>query len=420
MVGMVLLLLLFALSSSFCSTLTRTLSEWHTAQRSISTSEFNQILETYITHATHRLTQATWFGRKLLCNDKEFYNYKNPTRIRPYVAKKTMRTHSTVYLWGDLHGDLDALLTSLYRLCQDGIIDDAWRIQAPHTYFVFLGDLVDRGSQGPEIMYLVLTLAVHNPDTVILIRGNHEDVSINNTCFPSFTQQIRALFPRRAPEHEYTKTLGVLNCVYNLLPVAVFIGCGDNYVQCCHGGLEPRYNPQDFLNQKADYQAITKLTSCVCENNLFLEPLAAANMHTLHMGFMWNDFNAHTDPVQAQLSHITPNRGLMIGRTLCEQLLHLYSAGNAQVRGCIRGHQHNYTMPGLLDPRNLGIFSLWDNTVFTLVSTRQFGTPTAFLKLTLHDSFSEWQLTQHAFALPGWYAKSSSFAKWHNASNPTH
>ena len=41
----------------------------------------------------------------------------------------------------------------------------------------------------------------------------------------------------------------------------LFLGCGNNYVQCCHGGLECRYNPKDFLNapEARLFHAITEL-----------------------------------------------------------------------------------------------------------------------------------------------------------------
>ena len=43
------------------------------------------------------------------------------------------------------------------------------------TYMVFLGDYVDRGFYGTEVLYTIMMLKIANPEKVILLRGNHED-----------------------------------------------------------------------------------------------------------------------------------------------------------------------------------------------------------------------------------------------------
>jgi diadenosine tetraphosphatase ApaH/serine/threonine PP2A family protein phosphatase len=69
---------------------------------------------------------------------------------------------------GDLHGDCK----SLFRiLCK---IDYRQFLSKRLNKLVFLGDYIDRGTDSISIMYSVCYLKSEYPDSVILMRGNHE------------------------------------------------------------------------------------------------------------------------------------------------------------------------------------------------------------------------------------------------------
>jgi len=69
---------------------------------------------------------------------------------------------------GDLHGDSKSLFQILSRISYDRFLSN------PKNKLVFLGDYVDRGSDSVGVMYAVCYLKGTCPDSVVLMRGNHE------------------------------------------------------------------------------------------------------------------------------------------------------------------------------------------------------------------------------------------------------
>jgi len=87
-----------------------------------------------------------------------------------------VEVQGTVKVFGDIHGQLYDLLAlfDAYGSPNDvmGDIDD--------ISYVFLGDFVDRGPYSLEVVSLLCSLKVLYPTRVFLIRGNHEDRTMNS------------------------------------------------------------------------------------------------------------------------------------------------------------------------------------------------------------------------------------------------
>mgnify|MGYP001026923134 CR=1 FL=1 len=74
-----------------------------------------------------------------------------------------------VIVVGDIHGDLNSLI---HILKKSSFLDKTRK--GENVSAVFLGDYGDRGIYSPEVYYVVLWLKQQFPESVVLMRGNHE------------------------------------------------------------------------------------------------------------------------------------------------------------------------------------------------------------------------------------------------------
>ena len=69
---------------------------------------------------------------------------------------------------GDLHGDLKSLLLILREIKYENFLANA------NNKLVFLGDYADKGNHSIEVLHNIIQLKCRYPDSIILMRGNHE------------------------------------------------------------------------------------------------------------------------------------------------------------------------------------------------------------------------------------------------------
>ncbi|KAK2952072.1 putative Serine/threonine-protein phosphatase PP2A catalytic subunit [Blattamonas nauphoetae] len=122
---------------------------------------------------------------------------------------------------GDLHGQFE-------DFCR--LIETTSLPSSSHA-IVFLGDYVDRGLFGVEILTVLLALKIAHPNSTILLRGNHEATELN-TLF-GFAKEVR---------EKYTvQTYIGFTRLFASLPLCCII---KNKVLCVHGGIPP---PPSFI-----------------------------------------------------------------------------------------------------------------------------------------------------------------------------
>ena len=137
-----------------------------------------------------------------------------------------------VIICGDIHGQIYDLL-ELFKKGGD----------IPNSRYIFMGDYVDRGYNGVEVLELLLALKVKYPEHITLLRGNHESRQI---CFAyGFYEEITRKYGN-ANAWEYFTDL------FDYLPLAALV---EGKIFCVHGGLSPYISTVDqirLINRKME------------------------------------------------------------------------------------------------------------------------------------------------------------------------
>lgn len=121
-----------------------------------------------------------------------------------------------INILGDIHGQFYDLL-KWFKLVG----------YPPENNFLFLGDYVDRGNLGIEVMTLLMCFKIKYPENFFFLRGNHESAALNmvygfyNECKRRYSFKLWKSFTN----------------LFNCLPVAALV---EGRIFCVHGGLSPK------------------------------------------------------------------------------------------------------------------------------------------------------------------------------------
>ncbi|KAH3745286.1 serine/threonine protein phosphatase [Pelomyxa schiedti] len=237
---------------------------------------------------------------------------------------------------GDLHGQLTDLVTIL----------QTFGLPSLENIYVFNGDFVDRGPQSLEVLTLLFAMHMHNPSSVYLNRGNHEDRHMNEKY--GFESQVLKLYS--LPMFE------LIEKALRYLPLATVIS---SRVIVMHGGLSefgatvtvepelinlPRGNTEKKLAKNPPSGVTSATPSGVS---------AAKRAKKILNGILWSD------PME-EAGIKTGHRGSSVswGTDVTEQFL---SANNLDL--LIRSHQ----------VKDSGFEWSHNNKVLTLFSASNYG-----------------------------------------------
>lgn len=154
---------------------------------------------------------------------------------------------------GDLHGNIFDLLRLI-----------TVNRPPPQQKYLFLGDYVDRGEFSVEVITIILALMLMYPNTLYLLRGNHESESMNSIYG----------FRRELLLSNYSNDLFVhFNHIFDLLPLAAILS---HKYFCVHGGLP---DIQSFDEIRSIERPASPLTNSLVQDLIWSDPSSS------HPGF---------------------------------------------------------------------------------------------------------------------------------------
>lgn len=321
----------------------------------------------------------------------------------PFMQRYTVASGTKIAAWGDLHGSIFSLLHVLNTLKADGYLNDDFTLTAKDTiHFLFLGDYSDRGWNSIEVFVTLMRLKIANPQRVLIVRGNHEDVDINMQY--GLADEILKKFSQT----NLKPTMDILNGWYNLLPCAFYIA-GEatqlEYMLCCHGGCDLAVSSRPLLVSDRSFMTFKKPVKLDADVFELQVP------ETIEIGFMWNDFQV--DPTQP--TRYNSGRGFALGSEVVTDFL---DPKKSLVRSILRAHQHNNNSGGpmLTQLQNTGgMVRLWTEPylVTTLLSAPEAGLGFnwhSYVMLTVASTITGWNFDHRKEKIAsiktpfGWYA----------------
>lgn len=266
-------------------------------------------------------------------------------RNRKFIQRLDVPDGSQVCCIADRHGDNTSLIATLEeKRAQDWFKGNTFEL-VDGKYMLFLGDYVDRGYEGLTVILTILLLKLANPNTVFLVRGNHEDLELNDTSYADaggFSCELVQKFSDEDEDEVCPKEVySQLTKMYEYMPELILVGRNGKYMHACHGGIERTINTNDLLTAKA------------ASPILFQWEQSDALGYFGHTdGNRWADFCVDEKQETSSLADHSKRCALSKADTL------KYLQENPHICFIVRGHQHSLElMPKIV--QSCGVHDMW-------------------------------------------------------------
>ncbi|QEE14937.1 metallophosphoesterase [Promethearchaeum syntrophicum] len=227
-------------------------------------------------------------------------------------SKNKSKNPAKMFFVGDTHGsffDTIKLIPFFVKEIHKG------EEKGYEVKIVFIGDFVDRGKLDIHNLLYILTFNLKYQKNVLLLRGNHEEISIN----------AHYGFGTRVMKHFSQLLFASFNHMFKDLPLIAIFHCNEGGIMCLHGGIPivpnistggyevPQLNTFQFNNRQVWIDEMDEVTQQI----------------------LWNDPIRNYDPNSPQ-KYFKSRRG--IGFVFNHEIFNEFCVKN-HVNLLFRGHQ---------------------------------------------------------------------------------
>ena len=283
---------------------------------------------------------------------KEFLaaGLKRPSE-RLFIEYRKLPTRSRIFVLGDRHGDAGSVLEAIDQLIKRDVLDgETLRLKHPEDLVVLLGDYINKGPSGIEVLWLAMELKRKNSEQVVLIRGNHDDWEFSTTV-TQFQPEVARKLPGVAPQ--------TFQAIFGALPVALMVEFPfegrRGTMLFTHGFVDHGFDPQPMLQRAADsdQKVFAVPLDCLDRGRFFgrehlvehgdlaerfsatFQPLSPSSPYKL--GFAY----ANIGPAdQRELIRLGAKDKLEFGPTAVARVFENWSTDDRRLLAVFRGHQH--------------------------------------------------------------------------------
>jgi hypothetical protein len=242
----------------------------HTSIACASSCVFSFITSKILSRFKINIEKPSKITQEQLIGTLDKYNSKfpslDPNIYLGKIEKINLDKGSKLFLKADLHGDFFSLIENLKALQKQDILDKDFKISKEYkgkVLIAFLGDYLDRGEHSFETIDLLMKLKINNPDDIVLIKGNHENLETSNDYIHENEKHF----------YKNKQLCKKLDQFFSSLPLSVFVGSKDEknryqYTCLTHGAIDPDIDVNELLNSKKSVMYIEKNKKAALSNRL--------------------------------------------------------------------------------------------------------------------------------------------------------
>jgi hypothetical protein len=252
-----------------------------------------------------------------------------------YIQKLYFKNTDKVILFGDYHGSFHTFFRNMLRLQLMGVVDLTTYTINPGYKIIFLGDIIDRGQHSIEILSMIFNFMLNqkNSDSIVFIKGNHEDPEQSIKTTINFYMEFKQAFPVLKNSNQG------ISSIFNLfkkLPAALILINRDTNEKfwACHGYIHSQNTFDSVINRFINSEGTILIIPGNINQNMMFE-------------LKWNDPSSKTETEMNKRVEETTTLSMLVGIKRLKEFL-----DNTGVSFIIRGHNDNFANALLLSNKS--------------------------------------------------------------------